>query len=161
MTYTKEAFTAFKKENSNRFPYSEIMCTRTSYHAKWLLFNCKKQTSHHRPKEFFLLPTATLPLDQVQCLIMDKTAIPLPPLYSEVVDCTEWWGRFVAPKWEQDILEMFHHYLTDNSFGYDDLNHRKDLFYDCIAILVSKKVENYYPVTCTTYMQIDSNPQLQ
>jgi hypothetical protein len=92
-------------------------------------------------------------IDQVQALIMQETAIPLPYDYSEIIDCTEWWGRSVWPQWEQEILHEFYIGLRNGDFQYATST-KEQLFHDCIAILVSKEVSYSYSVASATHITI-------
>ncbi|CAB9527947.1 hypothetical protein SEMRO_2110_G315000.1 [Seminavis robusta] len=51
----------------------------------------------------------------------------------------EWWGRGIDPEWFSAVLGMLDYYIT-NSAIFEEAT-RKELFYDCIMLLMEKKLD--------------------
>ena len=127
---------AFMMTEGQSFPYNDLRVTRKALHPKWLLLESANTGSFCRTRNFFVIPSSSLPKATVQALIIEKAVMPLPLDFSEVVDYMETWGRDLSFRWEQEVLNlMANRYLRKGRNP-----GRKQLYLDCITILVKQKV---------------------
>ena len=103
------------QQNKDAFPYCDVRKTRGSFHTKWILMSCRNNGILFRPTGVFLLRTGCLPLHVIQDIIVTKAGLPLPPDYSDVADCMEWWGASIRDQWRQKVLEFFYSSLSQKN----------------------------------------------
>ena len=123
--------TQFLDDKGHLWPYNSIRRTRSGLHPKWMLIHQKNHGVCFRPNGFFVCPAGNLPTTAVQNIIISESGYPLPPVYCEVAEVVEHWGRGINPRWEQKVLEWF----------YQDLRHgcpeeKCDLFHGAIHLLI-------------------------
>ena len=101
------SFKEFMFTEGNKFPYNNLKVTRNGIHPRWLLTEGSYSSgSLLRTRNFFLIPSSSLPKKTVQRLILDKAVLPLPDDFCDVVDCMETWGRSLSYRWEQEVLKL-------------------------------------------------------
>ncbi|CAB9518951.1 hypothetical protein SEMRO_976_G226910.1 [Seminavis robusta] len=136
--YNQQAFEAFVRAKGDVFPFNQLKKTRSSFRTRWVLLKSPSPTGIiYRPTKLFALPASCIRNDLLQEGIIAGNYLPLPPDYCDVLDCMEWWGRGVDPKWEQSILGMFEYYLANPEIF--SIAGRKELFYDCITLHIETK----------------------
>lgn len=133
MRVTRAAFQEFVIEWGETFPYNDIRKTRGGLYPKWLLMKANHHGVLFRPREYFLVRTACLSNDVTQVIITKREGLPLPRDYSEVADCLEHWGRRIDGQWEQAALNMLCEFLLNG-----EVMSRRDLFYQCLVLLVER-----------------------
>jgi hypothetical protein len=142
MYCSKAQFKAFVKANGERFPFNDIKRTRTSFITRWILVRSHGASEvRYRPSNVFGVRTSCFTNAHLQSTIVSGNGIPVPPDFCDVLDCMEFWGRAVCARWEQDVISMFWDYLRPR--GLDITIGRGDLFYDCIMLLMERKLNNY------------------
>lgn len=132
----------FMTSKEDVYPYNDAPYTRSGYYPKWLLASSRyKQGQIWRQDGYYVIKCSCLSHQNVQTLIMDGDGLPLPAVFSEVVDSLECWGVTVWSNWLQKSLKLMHEHLKqDNMYG-GVAPCKMRVFHDCILLAVHKKAE--------------------
>jgi hypothetical protein len=143
LRYNKAIFDTFVKDNGDAFPYSDAKRTRSSFLTKWLLLKSKCASNVlFRPSNVYVMRSSCFTNRHLQDTIVSGNGIPLPPDFCDVIDCMEYWGRMICPRWEQDVLSLMWDVLRPRGLVGVEIK-RSDLFYDCIMLLLERKLGAY------------------
>ena len=137
MVYSEAAFSRFIDVNGGVFPYDSVLHTRRLFHPKWLLLRTNCETgSVERPRNVFCLASSCVSKNELQCMIMSKSALPVPHEYDCIINVMEWWGRGVSGVWQQAILNMLYESMICNRpFT------TKYAMYACLKVLLGQKMD--------------------
>jgi len=138
----KLSIKTFMQTNQDVYPYSDVPCTRSGYYPKWLLASSRyKQGQIWRQDGYYVIKSSCLSHDNVQNLIMAGDTLPLPAVFSEVVDSLETWGANYWTCWLQKSLKMMHEYLKEDNMYGGVAPCKMRVFHDCIFLCVERKAE--------------------
>jgi len=138
----KLSIKTFMQTNQDVYPYSDVPCTRSGYYPKWLLASSRyKQGQIWRQDGYCVIKSSCLSHDNVQNLIMAGDTLPLPAVFSEVVDSLETWGANYWTCWLQKSLKMMHEYLKEDNMYGGVAPCKMRVFHDCIFLCVERKAE--------------------
>jgi len=100
MIVSKKGFQKFVQDHAERWPWSEIRLTRTSYSPEWTMMLSFKGND--------VLPqivrAACFYKDTLQHLVVTLQALPVPPKASEVLSYMEHKGKKVSVDWCNEVV---------------------------------------------------------
>jgi len=145
MKVCRAAIKWFMEENQDVYPYNDVPKTRQGYHPKWLLtMSINTENIVWRRMGYYVIKASCLNHGNLQNMIMDGDAIPLPAEFGEVVDSLETWGAFHWVGWLEHSLHLMHEYLKeDNMYGGVAPNKMR-LFHDIILLHVQRELLFYW-----------------
>ncbi|CAB9531580.1 hypothetical protein SEMRO_3693_G350410.1 [Seminavis robusta] len=142
---TKEAFKVFQAKNGYMFPFNSVKATRTSFHTRWVLMFNRGEKPLFCPSRHQLVPASTFLLEDLQHLIIEGQAIPLPPDYCEIADCMYYWGRTMDHRWYYDVVNFFSSILSPTPHP-NGIN-KKCLFRYILSLYVQTRLDfNWFVV---------------
>ena len=136
MIVTNTAFLQFTKTVGLQQPYCDVLLTRSNYHCKWLLLTAKSTKGIlRRRRGYYVIQSSCLSKSTQRHLIVSGEALPLSPVYDEVINCIETWGNTLKPGWAQDV----YHYIFNNRNDTE----KKSIYAECLYKLIRKMARAY------------------
>ena len=120
------------------YPYNEIRATRQGFIATWLILEATQPTTiRFKAGTKLALHTSCVDNSTSTHLIVTKQGMPLPQDYSDIMDCMDWWGRTISPRWHENVTEYMYYKLKSG----DKLS-REKLFKQCIEFHISDRLNS-------------------
>lgn len=139
MVLSSAAFKQFLEANSNQHPYCDLRTTRSNYHCKWLMLKAAHPTSIRRRNGYFVLQSSCVSKSIQNEMIVSGTALPMPPMYDDIIDCVETWGTHLKCGWNLTVYE----YLYKNA-NLPETKH--SLYGECLYPMVKSKIAKHFMV---------------
>lgn len=118
-------------------PYCDVLQTRSNYHCKWLLLKAKSTAGILRRKRgFYVLQAVCVSKTTQRDMIIRGEAIPLSPVYDDLINCIETWGNRLKSGWAQDVYHYIHENLNDTD--------KQSIYSECIYKLVRRVVSSAF-----------------
>ena len=151
MQYSEAAFTLFVKENDT-FPYNAVPQTRRMLHPSWILVKSPCHTGAiFRPRNYYVLPSSAINKKDLQVMIMNKSAMPIPKEYDGIIEVMEWWGRSINGNWQQQVFVML-----DESMQQSEPMSSRTAMYECLVLLLEEKLRYSWANYQTTVARIEN-----
>ena len=146
------AIKSFVEGNMNTCPHSDVPHARRGFHPKWLpTMSGDKDGICGRRCGCCVIKASCLNNENIQSLMMDGDAIPLPADFCEVVDTLDTWGVNKYTLWLQKALFVMHEYVVeDNMYANVAPNKMKlsmTVFYQWLGIKQVSSLLQMVPVT--------------
>jgi len=139
-------------------PHSDVACARSGCHPKWLLASSRhKQGQIWRQDGHCVIESSCLSHDNVQNLIMAGDTLPLPAVFSEVVDSLETWGANCWTCWPQKSLKLFHEHLKEDNMHGGVAPCKMRVFHDCIFLCAQKEAQSHFMMNTANHNLVLSN----
>lgn len=101
MKFSSVDFQQFKQLSGSKYPYTDILTTRRSYHVKWLIVSWFKDRNRQRP-----IPSSAFTKETVNYLICTKQALPVPSCFDNIIEYVELWGvKHHSELWYTQCIE--------------------------------------------------------
>ena len=140
--FSKEAFKAFVEAEGYKYPYNQLQLMQQGYYPKWLLLHSSNLDGIvWRSRGFYVLKSSCLPWNIMQEIIITKSGFPLPPEFSEVVDCMETWGWNYSSLWVQDVLHLMYQFVHPQGCFFGCPKTKESMYEDFIFLYVKEKLQ--------------------
>ena len=137
--YSRTAFAIFLAAEGDTFPYCDLFKTRNRCYSEWLMLKANtppavmfQSTTHTH--NYFPIPSNSVDEDTYELLVTSFQAMPLPPVFSHVMDCMFGWGRSIDENWYNRILENMEGYFRNPEWARELT--REQFFRQCIMAKV-------------------------
>lgn len=128
----KVAFSVFAESVKEEQPYCSILQTRSNYHCRWLLLKAKNTVGViNRKRGYYVIQSACVSKSVQRDMIINRDALPLSPVYDEVINSVETWGKSIKSSWSQDV----YHYIFQRAKIDTD---EQTIYLECLYRLVRK-----------------------
>jgi len=149
------AIKSFVEGNMDTYPHSDVPHTRRGFHPKWLLtMSGNKDGICGRRYGYYVIKASCLNNENIQSLMMDGDAIPLPADFCEVFDTLETWGVNKYTLWLQKALFVMHEYVVEDNMYANVAPNKMKLFYDCILPMVGHKTSQFFATNGASYNRV-------
>jgi len=141
MNVCKETVKWFVEQNQDVCPCNAAPQTRCGCYPKWALTVSRSADGAvWRNVGCHVLKSSCLNHGNLQNLIMDGDAVPLPADFCEVVDSLETWGACHWTGWMTRALHLMHEHLKDDDNMHGGIAPNKmKLFHDCILLRAERE----------------------